>query len=143
MGHEEQRTRFSPLVAVLAALLVTAVHAGCGAPDDPGPPEAPDGGVTVDGASSCFGVADGVPCAGTKLCVRGVCSDPSCGDGIVTAPEECDRGALNGPGSGCETTCKHSCLSTDAARNCSAQDSCAATGSCDDTTHTCKLGGPK
>ena len=89
-------------------------HVACGVPDDPGAPEAPDGG-NVDGTSACFGVADGAPCAGgAKLCVRGVCSDPSCGDGIVTAPEECDRGALNGPGSGCETTCKHSCLSTDA-----------------------------
>ena len=130
-------------VSFLVALVVALTHVGCGTPDDPGVPDAPDGGANVDGTSACFGVADGAPCAGGKLCVRGVCSDPSCGDGIVTAPEECDRGALNGPGSGCETTCKHSCLSTDPARNCSAQDSCASTGTCDDASHTCKDGGPK
>jgi cysteine-rich repeat protein len=147
MGGDQIRTRSphllrSSLCFGALALLVAVTHVGCGAPEDPGAPEAPDSGA-VDGTSTCFGVADGAPCAGTKLCVRGVCSDPSCGDGIVTAPEECDRGALNGPGSGCETTCKHSCLSTDAARNCSSQDSCASTGSCDDATHTCKVGGPK
>lgn len=130
------------LLRLLVSFIVVA-FVGCGTPEDPGAPAAPDAG-TVDGTSACFGVADGAPCAGgTKLCVRGVCSDPSCGDGIVTAPEECDQGALNGPGSGCETTCKYSCLSTDAARNCSAQDSCASSGTCDDATHTCKIGGPK
>ena len=129
--------------SLFTGLVLAVTHVGCGTPDDPGAPEAPDGGV-VEGASACFGVDDGAPCGGgAKLCVRGVCSDPSCGDGILTAPEECDRGALNGPGSGCETTCQHSCLSTDPARNCSAQDSCASTGSCDDSTHTCKVGGPK
>jgi cysteine-rich repeat protein len=143
-----QRTRVAPIltssiVAGLTALIVAVTHVGCGAPDDPGAPEAPDAGTVVDGTSACFGVPDGAPCAGSKLCVRGVCSDPSCGDGVVTAPEECDRGALNGPGSGCETTCKHSCISTDAARNCAVQSSCASTGTCDDASHTCKLGGPK
>jgi cysteine-rich repeat protein len=145
MGGDLQWTRLPRILgsAIVVALVVALAHVGCGAPDDPGAPDAPDGG-NIDGTSACFGVADGAPCAGgTKVCVRGVCSDPSCGDGIVTAPEECDRGPLNGPGSGCETTCRHSCLSTDAARNCSAQDSCAATGTCEDATHTCKVGGPK
>jgi cysteine-rich repeat protein len=141
--HETSITRVLTSSIVLA-IIVAAVHIGCGAPSDPGAPDAPDAGEIIDGTSACFGIADGAPCGGgAKLCVRGVCSDPSCGDGIVTAPEECDRGALNGPASGCETTCKHSCLSTDAARNCQTVDSCASSGSCDDTTHTCKVGGPK
>jgi cysteine-rich repeat protein len=131
--------------SIVAALVVAVAHVGCGTPDDPGAPAAPDGGVLADGTAECFGLADGTPCASNaKLCVRGVCSDPSCGDGIVSAPEECDRGPLNGPGSGCEaTTCKFTCMSTDAARNCQTVDSCATSGSCDDSTHTCTLGGPK
>jgi cysteine-rich repeat protein len=132
--------------SVAVALTVALTHVGCGAPSDPGAPPAPDGGAApIDGTAECFGHDDGTPCASNaKVCVRGVCSDPSCGDGIVTAPEECDRGPLNGPGSGCETaTCKFSCLSTDAARNCETTASCAASGSCDDATHTCIVGGPK
>jgi len=131
--------------SVVVALAVALAHVGCGTPEDPGAPAAPDAGVVLDGTAECFGLPDGTPCASNaKLCVRGVCSDPSCGDGIVTAPEECDRGPLNGQGSGCETaTCKFSCLSSDAARNCQTVDSCATSGSCDDATHTCQVGGPK
>ncbi len=129
----------------MAAVAIVVAHVGCGAPDDPGAPAAPDGGVVVEGAAECFGLTDGTPCANNaKLCARGVCSDPSCGDGIVTAPEECDRGPLNGPGSGCETaTCKFSCLGSDPTRNCETSDRCASGGSCDDATHTCKASGPK
>lgn len=127
----------------VVVVLSVCSHVGCGTPSDPGPPEAPEAGTT-EGAAACFGVDDGAPCGGgAKLCVRGVCSDPSCGDGVVTAPEECDRGPLNGPGSGCEMTCQHSCLSTAATRNCQTQDTCATSGSCNDATHTCDLGGPK
>ena len=127
------------------ALLVVLTHAGCGTPDDPGAPPGPDGGTELDGTAECFGLPDGTACANAaKVCVRGLCSDPSCGDGIVTAPEECDDGPLNGPGSGCETaTCKFSCVSTDPARNCETTATCASSGSCDDATHTCKIGGPK
>jgi cysteine-rich repeat protein len=32
-----------------------------------------------------------------------------CGNGIVEAGEDCDFGAGNGPGSGCEATCRYSC----------------------------------
>lgn len=118
--------------------------AACGEPVDNGPPTtADDGGAEI--VSACFGVEDGTPCPGNKLCVRGVCSDPICGDGIVTASlgEECDKGPLNGPGSGCESNCRHSCVTTDPARNCASEGTCAASGTCDDATHTCKPGGPK
>lgn len=131
--------------SIVAALVVAVAHVGCGTPDDPGAPPAPDGGVIPEGTAECFGLPDGTPCASNaKLCVRGVCADPSCGDGIVTAPEECDRGPLDGAGSGCESsTCKFTCVSSDAARNCQTVDSCATSGSCDDATHTCTVGGAK
>jgi cysteine-rich repeat protein len=132
-------------VALVVALVVASSAVGCGTPTDPGAPEGPDAGL-LEGTADCFGATDGAPCGpgNTKLCVRGVCSDPSCGDGIITAPEECDKGPLNGVGSGCETTtCKWSCLSTDAARNCQTQGTCATSGTCEDATHTCKAGGPK
>lgn len=140
-----QRVVTSFGVGLVVAIVVASAAAGCGTPTDPGAPEGPDAGL-LQGTIDCFGAAVGAPCGpgNTKLCVRGVCSDPSCGDGIVTAPEECDEGALNGAGSGCETTtCKWSCLSTDAARNCQTQGTCATSGTCDDATHTCKAGGPK
>ena len=104
-SNVRKRALTSLTCSLVVAFTVALTHVGCGTPEDPGAPSAPDGGVALDGTAECFGLADGTPCASNaKLCVRGVCSDPSCGDGIVTAPEECDRGPLNGPGSGCETT---------------------------------------
>lgn len=45
--------------------------------------------VTDDGAA----VADGTPCGGDRSCVRGLCVDAACGDGVVQDGEECDPGA--------------------------------------------------
>jgi cysteine-rich repeat protein len=112
----------------------------CGTPTDPGAPTTPD---TQGGGPACFGAADGTPCNGKQICIHGACSDPSCGDGVVTAPEECDHGSLNAPGSSCEPGCKWSCVSTDPARNCPSDATCTASGGCDDATHTCKPGTPK
>jgi cysteine-rich repeat protein len=43
------------------------------------------------------------------MCAGGQCIDSSCGDGVVAGGEQCDNGIANGPGKGCETTCKFSC----------------------------------
>jgi len=129
--------------AIAAACSILIALSACSDPVDTGPPVTPDGGDEI--VSACFGIADGTPCPGNKFCVRGVCSDPTCGDGITTAAlgEECDNGPLNGPGSGCESNCRFTCVSSDAARSCQGEGTCAAGGTCDDATHTCKAGGPK
>jgi hypothetical protein len=128
----------------LAGVAVLFVAFSCGDPPEPPRPAIPDAGVhPSDVGASCLGVADGASCGGAKICVREVCSESSCGDGIVSAPEECDTGLLNAAGSGCEVDCRLSCVGSDAARNCQAQDSCAATATCDDAKHTCVFGAPK
>ena len=42
------------------------------------------------------------PCEGT--CIDGNCVTPSCGDGVTTAPEQCDDGNLRN-GDGCTSDC--------------------------------------
>lgn len=86
-------------------------------------------------------LAEGADCGAGKICVGGNCVDGSCGDAIVTAPEECDDGNA-AAGDGCEGTCKFTCLSTDPARNCASQNPCVGNGKCDDTTHVCAAGAP-
>lgn len=86
-------------------------------------------------------VADGTDCGSGKLCRAGTCGDARCGDGVTTAPEECDDGnAVDGDG--CNSDCTFSCLSTDTSRNCTPMDACMGQGTCDDATHTCTAGTP-
>lgn len=82
---------------------------------------------------------DGESCGTGKLCRNGACGDASCGDGFVTAPEECDDANATA-GDGCENDCTFSCLSTDSTRNCTPADACAGQGTCNDSTHTCTPG---
>lgn len=84
---------------------------------------------------------DGTSCGTDKLCRNGACTDAVCGDGFVTAPEECDD-ANSTAGDGCENDCTFSCVSTDSTRNCTPADACAGQGTCDDATHTCTPGTP-
>ncbi|MBK8259223.1 MAG: DUF4215 domain-containing protein [Polyangiaceae bacterium] len=51
---------------------------------------------------------DGMPCPG-GTCFDGACDMFTCGDGVPGPGEECDFGAGNGPGTGCETNCVFSC----------------------------------
>lgn len=83
---------------------------------------------------------DGTACGAGKVCKAGVCSDVTCGDAFVTAPEECDDGNLT-DGDGCDS-CKFSCVSKDPLRDCSGGDPCAGTSTCDDSVHTCTPGIP-
>ncbi len=86
-------------------------------------------------------LADGADCGGGKICSGGKCTATVCGDGVVTAPEECDD-ANGTAGDGCEPTCKFTCVTSDATRNCTPADSCAGQGTCSDTKHTCSPGTP-
>ncbi len=86
-------------------------------------------------------LAEGAACGTGKMCKMGVCADISCGDGVTTAPEECDDGNVTN-GDGCDS-CKFSCVSSDSTRNCAATDACMNNGTCDDATHKCSAGTPK
>ena len=83
---------------------------------------------------------NGAACGTGKICNAGACADAVCGDKIITAPEECDDGNTT-PGDGCDA-CKFSCVSADAARNCTPTDACKGKGTCNDTTHVCAPGTP-
>jgi cysteine-rich repeat protein len=111
-----------------------------------------DDGNACDGTETCSAnhtcaagtpAAAGSSCGTGKICTGGVCADAVCGDGVLTAPEECDDGANNGTSTdGCTKSCTFVCVSTDSTRNCTPADACAGKGTCNDTTHTCTPGTP-
>jgi len=107
-----------------------------------------DDGNPCNGVEACgtdHACAAGTPlgngddCGSGKICVGGNCVDPSCGDGITSASEECDDGNAT-DGDGCDGTCAFSCVSTDPTRNCTSSDPCVGDGTCDDSTHVCAPG---
>ena len=77
-------------------------------------------------------LGDGTSCGGTQVCKGGTCIPAACGDGIVEAGEDCDFGAGNGLGTGCEVTCKFSC--TKLPESCVTVDLCAGTSACTTVT---------
>ena len=83
-------------------------------------------GTPLPNGTSCGAAGSGDVCKG------GVCAAPSCGDGIVEAPEDCDFGAGNGVGTGCEANCKFSCSKTP--ESCVTVDLCAGTNACTTVT---------
>ena len=66
------------------------------------------------GGSTCAPCSDGLGCnaptdCNSMLCIAHVCSEPSCGDGVVeiSSGEQCDQGAANGTsGDGCSASCQ-------------------------------------
>lgn len=68
----------------------------------------------------------GLQCGGGAgyTCQNGACSAPGavCGNGAVEMGEECDFGASNGPGTGCEANCTYSCTTS--------PDSCSDNNPC-------------
>lgn len=86
-------------------------------------------------------LSDGTACgAGGHVCRSTQCVPTVCGDGLVTAPEECDDANTN-PADGCDS-CRFTCLQNDAQRNCNQGDPCRGAGTCDDKSHTCSFGAP-
>lgn len=108
-----------------------------------------DDGKPCNGAERCVDHAcragtpldDGTSCGSALLCRGGVCVAARCGDGIVTAPEECDDGNVT-DGDGCNHDCSFSCSSADPFRNCTPLDACQGQGTCNDATHVCAPGTP-
>ncbi|MBL8683668.1 MAG: hypothetical protein JNK05_31140 [Myxococcales bacterium] len=101
-------------------------------------PEA-DSGLPVDvvtdtGPAAC--APPGSACGVTLTCsASGRCT---CGNGIVDADEDCDRGAgANTAGSGCEPTCRFSCRT---ATDCPAASPCREPTACDTEMHRCVPG---
>ncbi len=74
-----------------------------------------------------------------KICNEGACIPAVCGDGLLTAPEECDDGVNDGK-HGCGPDCQFSCVAGDPARSCASSDPCRASGVCDGPSHVCTEG---
>ena len=86
-------------------------------------------------------LATGAACGDGKICRGGACQAPVCGDGIVTAPEECDDGVNDGK-HGCTADCRFTCVPSDPARSCAPADPCQGAAACDGASHTCSLRTP-
>ena len=103
---------FSPatrLYILWFATLVAGCSGGGGAAATEGTGGSGSGGTATSGA--CPVGTQGCPCAGGGVCVDaltcvdGTCIDPSCGDGVVQAGEECDAGAQNSNTGTCKIDC--------------------------------------
>jgi len=82
---------------------------------------------------TCQAVADssqnGQMCGTNGTCNNGTCQAGGavCGNGVVEGSEQCDFGAGNGPGTGCEAGCTFSCQSN---ANCVDTNACNGTETC-------------
>jgi cysteine-rich repeat protein len=79
------------------------------------------------------GSQNGMACGAGGMCSNGACNsaDQTCGNGVVEGTEQCDFGAGNGPGTGCESSCTFSCQSN---TDCSDGNACDGTEMCNSVT---------
>ncbi len=95
-------------------------------------------GTCNDASHTCTAgtsVQDGSPCGSAQICVGGNCVAQQCGDGFVSAGEDCDFGpGANTAGSGCEPTCVFSCTTS--------PDSCDDGNPCNGTEACAQVSGP-
>jgi cysteine-rich repeat protein len=71
---------------------------------------------------------DGTPCGtGGMTCRGGVCTTANCGNGVIDAGEQCDLGAQNGMGLGCNAACQFDCQTS---ADCTSSGVCAGTPTC-------------
>lgn len=90
-------------------------------------------GTCDDATHTCTAgqpAADGTACGSGQICVSGACVAEQCGDGFVSGMEQCDFGAGNVAGSGCEPDCSFSCTqnpdSCDDGNPCNGAESCGS-----------------
>jgi cysteine-rich repeat protein len=91
----------------------------------------PEANGTMCGANADGGIPDA---AVGSICKGGMCVSGQCGDGVVEPGEQCDFGAGNGPGTGCENNCAFSC--TLSPNSCVTTDPCGGTNTCTAFTFT-------
>jgi cysteine-rich repeat protein len=105
------------------ALAASVPAAGCGSGGSSGPGGGGNGGS--GGAAGDSGTDAG----------------PVCGDGTISGNEECDNGASNAPGSGCEPDCHTSCH---ADADCDDSEPCNGVETCQSVPggRACKPGTP-
>jgi cysteine-rich repeat protein len=108
-------------------------------------------GTPLGDGTICGGSADAGADAGPiEVCKTSTCVPGYCGDGVLEPGEQCDWGAGNLAGSGCETNCTFSC--TKSPESCVTTDICKGTNTCTTVTEAdagageigqaCKLGAP-
>lgn len=129
------------VAATDSGVVADTTPADSGVPIDSGAP--PDtSGTTETGTDSgtgvdCTGKPDGTDCGGGSVCIKGLCSGSSCGDGYVDTAngEECDdSNAVSGDGC---SLCKFDCKS---AADCDNGNTCDGAETCNTTTHMCGSG---
>jgi cysteine-rich repeat protein len=99
------------------------------------------GGKTGQKCSAGSPSPDGTACGAGSICLAGSCVLSKCGDGFTDTAhgEQCDFGAANGPGTGCETNCKFSCAKTPT-DTCPDANACNGTEICNTVTVGGKTG---
>jgi cysteine-rich repeat protein len=100
-------------------------------------------GTVMSRCAAGMPAADGTSCGpGGRTCMSGVCTTAGCGDGTVTAPEECDDGNI-ADGDGCDSDCTWTCDSTlDCSDDlvCNGAERCVAGGT---LMSECRAGTPR
>src|SRR5271165_2380135 len=116
--------------ASIFAVWVAVPSTGCGGSNSTSTPSGDDASV-ADSGDGGSGSGSGGGDAGGDAYTR------MCGNGMLDPGEQCDNGAANGPGTGCEKNCMFTCTST-VLTNCN-NSPCMKPPTCT-ATHTCMDG---
>jgi len=100
-----------------------------------------DAGTDASSCNAGTPLSDGDSCGSSLVCSGGSCVSAGCGDGFVTAPEECDDiNTTNGDG--CDNDCTYTCSADsdcDDGEACNGDETCAMAGT---ASSACMDGAP-